>query len=114
LNPGQLEQLCGDLGRAAVSEMAGDFLNEMPDRLSEIHRLHAAAQWNDLKRAAHSLKGLFALFGAVALSDLLQTVEEAAGVEDARTVGTVLASLDAQATLVAGRLRDWRQQPPPA
>jgi PAS domain S-box-containing protein len=114
LNHGQLEQLCGDLGRAAVSEMAGDFLNEMPDRLSEIHRLHAAAQWNDLKRAAHSLKGLFALFGAVALSDLLQTVEEAAGVEDARTVGTVLASLDAQAALVAGRLRDWRQQPPPS
>jgi CheY-like chemotaxis protein len=114
LNPGQLEQLCGDLGRAAVCEMAGDFLNEMPDRLSEIHRLHAAAQWADLKLAAHSLKGLFALFGAGSLADLLQTVEDAAGAEDARGAGTVLAGLDARAALAAGRLREWREQPPPA
>ncbi|MEI7534292.1 MAG: ATP-binding protein [Verrucomicrobiae bacterium] len=105
----QLEQLCGDLGRAAVCDMATDFLKELPDRLKEIHRLHAAAQWPDLKRAAHSLKGLLALFGLRPLSETLQVIEDAAGLADASGANTALAGLDAQAEKAISHLHDWRQ-----
>jgi PAS domain S-box-containing protein len=111
-NPDQLEQLCNDLGRAAVCEMAADFLNELPDRLKEIHRLHAASQWPDLKRAAHSLKGLFVLFGFRSLSETFQVIEEAAGLADARGAGAALEGLDAQAGKAILHLRDWRQNQP--
>ena len=111
---GQLEQLCNDLGRAAVCDMAADFLNELPDRLKEIHRLHAAAHWPDLKRSAHSLKGLLALFGFRPLSEMLQTVEEAAGLGDARSAGETLAGLDAAAEKALVHLSDWRKNQPVA
>ena len=111
---GQIEQLCNDLGRAAVCDMAADFVNELPDRLKEIHRLHAAAHWPDLKRAAHSLKGLLALFGFRPLSEMLQRVEDAAEVGDAHSAGETLASLDVQAEKALVHLRDWRQQQPVA
>ena len=97
-------------GRDAVREMAGDFLNELPDRLKEIRRLHAAGQWTELKRAAHSLKGLFALFGFRALSGVFQTIEEAAGAEDARRVGAALEGFEAHAGRATALLRDWRQK----
>ena len=38
----QLELLCAEQSRVSVGDMAGDFLNELPERLKEIHRLHAA------------------------------------------------------------------------
>jgi PAS domain S-box-containing protein len=110
VNTGQLEQLCNDLGRDAVRDMAGDFLNDLPERLTEIRRLHAAGQWSDLKRAAHTLKGLFALCGFQPQSELFQAVEEAAGAEDAGRVGTALQGLDAQAEKAGAFLRDWRNK----
>jgi len=111
---GQIEQLCNDLGRAAVCDMVADFVNDLPDRLKEIHRLHAAAHWPDLKRSAHSLKGLLALFGFRPLSEMLQVVEDAAEVGDANSAAETLAGLDAQAEKALVHLRDWRQQQPVA
>jgi PAS domain S-box-containing protein len=111
-NPDKLEQLCNELDRAAVCEMVGDFLNELPDRLKEIHRLHAAAQWPELKRGAHSLKGLFALFGCLPLSEIFQAIEQAAGAEDAPRTAEVLQNLDAEAEKAAGCLRDWQKNQP--
>jgi len=108
-NPGQLEQLCTDLGRPTVCEMANDFLNDLPDRLKEIHRLHAAGQWPELKRAAHTLKGLFALFGFKAVAEKFQAVEQAADTENHPQTGAALEPLNAAAETAAARLREWRQ-----
>ena len=105
----QLDQLCSDLGRASVCDMATDFLKELPDRLKEIHRLHAATQWPELKRAVHSLKGLFALFGLRPLSETLQVIEDAAGLADASAVSAALSGLDVQTEKAIVHLRDWRQ-----
>ncbi len=105
----RLEQLCTDLGRPAVHDMAADFMKELPERLQEIHRLRAAAQWPDLKRAAHSLKGLFALFGFSPLSEILQSAEDAAGLGDAPGVEKALAGFDERAEKAVVHLRDWRQ-----
>jgi PAS domain S-box-containing protein len=111
-NTDQLEQLCGDLGCASVCDMAGDFLNELPDRLKEIHRLHAAAQWPELKRAAHTLKGLFALFGYRLLSETCLAIEQAAGEADGHRAGAALEGLAAEAEKAIAHLRDWRTSQP--
>jgi HPt (histidine-containing phosphotransfer) domain-containing protein len=92
--------------------MAGDFLNELPDRLKEIHRLHAAAQWPELKRAAHTLKGLFALFGYRSLSETCLAIEQAAGDADGRRAGAALEGLNAEAEKAIAHLRDWRENQP--
>jgi len=106
-NPAMLEQLCSDLDRASVADMVGDFLKEFPDRLKEIHRLHDAGQWPDLERAAHSLKGLSALFGFQNLSERFLAVEDAAEVADEGRVREALAVLDVPANAAAQQLRDW-------
>ena len=106
-NPARLEQLCTELERAAVMDMVGDFLNEFPDRLAEIRRLEAAGQWPELERAAHSLKGLAALFGFPKLSENFLGIEDGAEAADAGRVKTALADLDAQASPTIQQLRGW-------
>ena len=106
-NPAKLEQLCTELERGAVMGMAGDFLDEFPDRLAEIRRLHAAAQWPELERAAHSLKGLTALFGFPELAAHFLAIEDAADAADAERTAAALAGLDENANAAAQRLRGW-------
>ena len=106
-NPVRLEQLCNELDRAAVMDMVGDFLNEFPDRLAELHRLETAGQWPELERAAHSLKGLAALFGFPKLSEKFLAIEDAAEAADAGSVKTALATLDAPASSAAQQLAGW-------
>ena len=106
-SPVRLEQLCNELERGAVMDMVGDFLNEFPDRLAEIRRLAAAGQWPELERAAHSLKGLVALFGFPKLSEQFLAIEDGAEAADAGRVKTALADLDALAGPAAQQLRGW-------
>jgi len=106
-NPARLEQLCTELDRASVADMVADFLTEFPARLTEIHRLQEAAKWSDLERAAHSLKGLTALFGFEALSQRYLDIENAAEAGDAAKVGETIAVLDEPARAAAQQLRDW-------
>jgi CheY-like chemotaxis protein len=106
-NPARLEQLCTELNRAAVADMVGDFLTEFPDRLKEIHRLHDAGQWPELERAAHSLKGLCALFGFLKLSERFLAIESAAEAADVALVQTALVGLDEPANAAAQQLRAW-------
>jgi PAS domain S-box-containing protein len=108
----QLEQLSNELSRDAVLDMTADFLNELPDRLKEIHRLHAAGEWPELKRAAHSLKGLFVLYGFRPLAEILLRIEEAADAGDASRVAETLDGLDTLAEAATRNLRNWREVRP--
>jgi PAS domain S-box-containing protein len=108
-NPARLEQLCDELDRTAVVDMVGDFLKEFPDRMAEIRRLAAAANWEELERAAHSLKGLAALFGQQKLSENFLALEDAAEAADAGRVKGALAGLEVQAGPAAQQLRDWQE-----
>ena len=112
-DPAQLEQLCNELGRASVSDMVGDFLNELPERLKEIHRLHDAGQWPELRRAAHSLKGLFVLYGLRPLSEIFLSIQKAADAADAQHAREALQGLDAQAGEAMLHLQKWRKGKPP-
>jgi HPt (histidine-containing phosphotransfer) domain-containing protein len=88
-------------------EMLGDFLADFPLRLEEIQRLYHAAQWQDLERAAHSLKGLAALFGSQKLSEHFLTIEDAAEAADPARVQASMVGLDAVAKTATEQLRAW-------
>lgn len=105
----RLELLTQELSRPSVQEMIGDFLAELPDRLTEIHRLHAAARWPELKRAAHSLKGLLVVFGFPKLSEQCLALEEAAALADESGVAQFMQGLDDQVAEAIQRLRNWRK-----
>jgi PAS domain S-box-containing protein len=105
--PARLEQLVREIGIDAVAEMVGDFRKELPDRLTQIRRLHVGAQWPELRRAAHSLKGLFLLFGLTPLADRFQAVEEAAILADSGQIATRLLEYDNQAEAATEQLREW-------
>ena len=106
-NPARLEQLCTELDRAAVADMVGDFLGEFSDRLAEIHRLHEAGKWPELERAAHSLKGLAALFGFQKLSEHFLAIEDSAEAADGARAKAAIAVLDEPAHTAAEQLRGW-------
>ncbi len=106
-NPARIEQLCRELEAGAVVDLARDFLAEFPGRISEIHRLSSAGEWTDLERAAHSLKGLTALFGFQKLSDNFLAVEDAAEAHDGGEVRRALAELDGQAAQSCQHLQSW-------
>jgi PAS domain S-box-containing protein len=106
-NPARLEQLCTELDRAAVGDMVGDFLTEFPSRLAEIQRLNDTGQWPELERAAHSLKGLVALFGFPHLSERFLAIEDGAEAASPERVKAALALLDEPAHAAAQELRGW-------
>ena len=106
-NPARIEQLCKELEAGAVANLIKDFLNDFPGRIAEIHRLHSAGEWTELDRAAHSLKGLTALFGFQKLSDNFLAVEDAADAKDDAAVKTALSTLDALAGQASQHLKGW-------
>ena len=103
----RLEQLCNELDRATVTEITGDFLKELPDRLNEIQHHHASGHWPELERAAHSLKGLCLMFGLQSLSTTFLEIENAAAAHDTNRVQAALANLSAQSENSIRQLRAW-------
>ncbi len=106
-DPTRLEQLIVEMDRGSVAEMIADFLNELPERLTTLRRLHATARWTELRRSAHSLRDLLTLFGLPTLSEVFQAIEEAASLPDAQRAGELIVGLDAQIEAAGAQLRDW-------
>ncbi len=106
-NPARLEQLCVELDRAAVVEMAGDFLKEFPQRLTDIRQFAATTNWPELERAAHSMKGLSALFGFPKLSEKFLAIEESAEAKDQGRTTSALVGLEPLAADAEKHLRGW-------
>ena len=106
-DPARLEQFCKELDTAAVCDMVSDFLTELPDRLVELQRLHTVAQWPELERAAHSLKGLSLLFGFQPLSEIFLAIEDAAEMSDAPRAQAGLTKLQTQTEPATQLLRAW-------
>jgi len=106
-NPARIEQLCKELESGAVADLIRDFLVEFPGRITEIRRLNSAGEWTDLERAAHSLKGLTALFGFQKLSDNFLAIEDAAEAKDGAGVNTALTGLDGQVAQASQQLQVW-------
>jgi HPt (histidine-containing phosphotransfer) domain-containing protein len=108
----RLEQLCKELERPAVLAMAREFLDALPSRLAEVHRLQAAAKWPELNRAAHALKGLVAMFGLQPLADTFRSLEHAAKANDPQRVQSAIAGLESQLATATQQLRLWLENQP--
>ncbi len=108
-NPARLEQLCNELERPAVLAMARDFLESLPGRLTEVRRLQDAARWEELNRAAHSLKGLVGMFGLQPLADSFRSLEHAAEAADPQRAQALVNGLDNQLTIATEQLHAWLQ-----
>ena len=109
-DPARLEQFCQELDTAAVCDMVDDFLKELPDRLTELQRLHTAAQWPELERSAHSLKGLSLLFGFQPLSETFLAIEDAAEARDGAGAQVGLTKLLTQTGPASQKLRRWLEE----
>ena len=109
-NPARLEQLCTELERAPVQDMVGDFLKEFPGRLEELKKFEAGKNWEELERAAHSLKGLAALFGFQNLADNFLAIEDGAAATDAGSIETAFKTLTPLTDSAARSLRGWLDQ----
>ncbi|MBN2291170.1 MAG: Hpt domain-containing protein [Pirellulales bacterium] len=61
-----------------LSEIVAMFVEEMPERITMIHQLLDANDWQGLRRAAHQLKGSAGSHGFDALTPMAARVENAA------------------------------------
>jgi len=106
----RVERLCDELDRASVVEMTGDLLRDLPGRLEELNHFHAEKQWKELERAAHTMKGVCALFGLQLLVEKFLAIEETAKDGDPAPVQKAFDGLAERAESAAGQLRQWLEQ----
>jgi histidine phosphotransfer protein HptB len=74
----QVEPLYSTLGNDPdLAEIVALFVDEMPDRVSVLSACSADRNWEDLRRAAHQLKGSAGSYGFESISPLAGNVENA-------------------------------------
>ena len=74
----QPQALYSDLGADPdLGELVEMFVDEMPDRVANIQKLLEASDWEELRRAAHQLKGAAGSYGFSPISPSAATVEDA-------------------------------------
>ena len=72
----QLGTLINDLSPLAVSELINDFLQEMPEKITELRRLFIAKDGVGFARQAHSIKGNSSIYGAEQMASICQQLEQ--------------------------------------
>jgi CheY-like chemotaxis protein len=101
LDPEALEQLAARTGdRAFVNELADAFLRDAPGLLASLRD----AQAPEVRRAAHTLKSNARVFGATALAELCQEVEETAKAGSVAGAADLLARIEGEYARVAAAL----------
>jgi len=60
-----------------LGELVGLFVDEMPERVGNIQRLLEARDWEELRRAAHQLKGAAGSYGFGPIGPRAAAVEDA-------------------------------------
>ncbi|MBN1908328.1 MAG: Hpt domain-containing protein [Pirellulales bacterium] len=77
-NPALPQALYSDLGADPdLGELVEMFVDEMPDRVANIQKLLDASNWEELRRAAHQLKGAAGSYGFSPISPTAAVVEDA-------------------------------------
>lgn len=107
--PAALERVGGDAD--LLSEIAGLFLREYPELLAAMQSALARQEATELERAAHSLKGSIANFGAAAAVEAAFTLEKIARSGALEEAGAALAALEAQLALAHPALVHLSQNP---
>jgi HPt (histidine-containing phosphotransfer) domain-containing protein len=77
-----------------LKELCELFLEEYPRLLKQMQDAYQEGQATPLSRAAHSLKGCVANFGAKGAVDLAAEIEHLSGKGDLQSVGEMIRNLD--------------------
>lgn len=93
-----------------VREIAGLFLQSSPDVLRQIREALARGDAEQVRRAAHTLKGSAANFLAKPVSDAAFRVEKLGRAGDLGPVPEALAALEAQVERLRSALADWDRE----
>ncbi|MEW4487410.1 PAS domain S-box protein [Thalassoglobus sp. JC818] len=86
-----LERMGGD--REILDEMIKAFLEDAPILLEEVYAAHSEENWTNLRRGAHSLKGLAANFEALPVVESAQVVEQSAKDNDSSNLDQQIRAL---------------------
>lgn len=60
-----------------LSDLVEEFVSELPGRARALRQLHAAGEEDELRRAAHQLKGAAGSYGFAPISDAARDLETA-------------------------------------
>ena len=111
----RLDELAAELSHESIALILEDFLNDLPARIVELQGCLALANGPELERAAHSMRGVSAMFGLNELSSMFLAIEEAAGKRDFERAQPLVQTIQPVIDAAVARLRSWlAQQPPPA
>lgn len=105
--PAQPRQMAEELGWDEFEGLTRDFLAELPTELDRlpVHLAQGARQ--ELKRGAHSLKGISLTLGLTALADALLRLEKAAETANPGRLKQLIDALAAPAAAGEAALREW-------
>ena len=106
-DPQRPAQLCAELGEEGVLEIIGSFLQDLPQRVTEMETLAAAGHLAELARLAHSLRGIGRMLGLDGFSAELLTLEQAATAGDSGSVEQVMRRLPDGAKQSIAALEQW-------
>lgn len=90
-----------------LRDMVQFFFEDGRQLLIEVREGVAAARWDDVERAAHSLKGLAANFGAPATVAAARALETAARTRDLDAVPETLAMVEHETGRLMEALGNW-------
>ncbi len=110
LDPAALSELHEMVGgdREFLVEMIDTFLDDGPVRLAEMDAAAGAGDATALRRAAHTLKSNCRTFGASALADQCQRIEELAAGGDIAAATPLIAGVTAGYPAVVAALQAER------
>jgi len=103
----RLDQLCKDLEEDGVCAIVQDFLKECPNELTNLQRLTAAEEWEELANLAHAMRGLTASLGLELVQAKFREIETAARRQQGETVCTALPELNRIAAESQAAIKTW-------
>jgi len=104
----RLETLIDEIGdRDLVRQAVQAFVDEAPDRLAAIRVALAGDDRDELRSAAHSLGSPASMLGAVEVTRLARTLQDAAVENDAATCRTLGADLETATRRTVAAMRGY-------
>lgn len=91
-----IDRLRDSIGEEFLGELVGTFLDDAPRQLEALRSAVERGDAEVARRAAHTLKGNGATFGANAFSELCRGLEERAKSGDLSDAGDLLAQVEAE------------------